>query len=163
MWVLSPNPGNSEIKWKSFFGGNLHVAGDFSKAIITLWHQKAMQAPSDPCHREPEKGQSGCRSHTGEEFKQVLCYLHSLFFFGSGMQHKRAQAWSTLALCSIDSHSLQVRGERPVLRTSVSWMPLWLALPPASPHTAGREMKPAAGLPYKANLGGGHITKRGSS
>lgn len=127
------------------------------------YHSLTSEGHAGTCHREPEKGQSGCRSHTGEEFKQVLCYLHSLFFFGSGMQHKRAQAWSTLALCSIDSHSLQVRGERPVLRTSVSWMPLWLALPPASPHTAGREMKPAAGLPYKANLGGGHITMRGSS
>lgn len=143
----------------------LHMSGDFSKTIIILGNQKAMLGPSDSSQGAGEGAVQVQFTHVRRIWTSSLIFaLPSLslffffFFWKEYAGHVRELDWSMLSLCIIGSNGPQGERRDSFLRT-LSWIPLWSALPPLPPTLKGGKWKEMLG----SLTSWGYIIERGCS
>lgn len=156
----------TQIKWRSFFGGNLTYVGWLLKNYYhsgkSEGHAGALWLITGSRRRGSPGAVHTCKTYLNK-FSDIrppvsLSLFLFFFFWKEYAGHVRELDWSMLSLCIIGSNGPQGERRDSFLRT-LSWIPLWSALPPLPPTLKGGKWNELLG----SLTSWGYIIERGCS
>lgn len=155
----------TQIKWRSFFGGNVTYVGwllrNYYRSGKSEGHAGALWLIITGSRRRGSPGAGHTCKKYLNKFSDIRPSFSISFSFSPRKEyagHIRVLDWSKLSLCIIGSKGPQGERRDSFLRT-LSWIPLWSPLPSLPPTLKGGKWKELLG----SLTSWGYIIERGCS